>query len=207
MTETLKNAAGTVRKELERIREADEAMRAAHAAAVLKRDAIAGAIPPVDELIGNMRAAVAEAIDLEPQVRPRTVIEAFAGELNSRGDARRSPGLPFFAHALTLRDWAALAPEMMTDIFEAYLKRHASKTGIHKADLPAAIAEADLKVQQIEIEHTSIVDAAAEAGLTLALLPAVRERRDNEARAAELQRDRQARKAEAIAAINSRNTR
>jgi hypothetical protein len=97
---------------------------------------------------------------------------------------------------LTLRELCALAPQIVkASLTDGLTALPDDRFGITDADRTAKLAELDAAIVEVERRHTELVDAAAEVGIVLALLPTVKARREEQARHEERERLRAAERA------------
>jgi hypothetical protein len=185
----------------------DRELRAQHAQALKDRSHITSAPPPIEEVLAAMEAVVDAAAarwaeehgwsfvkNLGPGFRVKT-----SGEL-----VPERPRLPdYLTHGLNplgFDDLVGLFPDAMKARLREILAGVEYQPGPATADRARLVREVDERIVSIEREHEQLVEAAAalEPPVTLALLPAVKQRRAAaQAKAQREQAERAAREAAA----------
>ncbi|MGB7220750.1 MAG: hypothetical protein WBD07_18265 [Vicinamibacterales bacterium] len=203
--QTAQSASAAARAAMEALSTAEQKLRAEHREEINQRDKITNLPPPVDDVVQQMRACVdAYAAQAAAEYR-RGVVHAFGGELYLQGDGTyvpKPPGLyrpPAPVGHTPFMDLCAFAPALMKERLEQIIRSEAYEAGPPIADRLRLIAEADARIRAKEDEHTQLVDTAAafDPPIVMQLLPAARERREQERRTREEQ--------ERIAAVNRQN--
>ena len=157
----------TLSKDLERIIHADRAQ---------------------EEVVAEMERLVDQAGAAFPADFGRTFVRQLSGhtELRGPGDARervvrpRLPELPngYLGHFNSL---CALFPDLVKVRLREVIAQSGANFGLPAAARAAKVGELEAAIADVERLHTDLVDGAAEVGIELPLLPAVRERREAEA--------------------------
>ena len=92
--------------------------------------------------------------------------------------------------ALTLTDLCGLLPDVVKGHLRAAIEAMPDERfGLSGQARTAKLAELDAEIADVERRHAELVDSAAEVGIALALLPAVQERRTEQARRTERERE------------------
>ena len=86
----------------------------------------------------------------------------------------------------------------VAESLEEVIRECGANFGLPAAERAAKLAELTEQRTVVQRQHTELVDAAAEVGIVLALLPAVKERREAEALELERQRELEAQRAAGI---------
>lgn len=190
------NRLAGARSAMEELRGADAELRREHAAALAERTRVIGLSPPLADIIGAMRRLVDEHAQQWAERNGPGLVRAFGPGLKESGEdgsvSEQKPSMPdmfWTAYGnLPVRDMnpsalAGLAPDLMKTRLEAVIRATPYDAGPPIADRPALLAELDAKIRDIEQRHTELVDGAAafDPPITLALLPAVAARRQEEA--------------------------
>lgn len=181
-----------------------DALADRHQALVKDRTAIATASPALEEILANMQRLVDEASARWNESHTRVLIDFIGGynEPWSTGGVRTvPPQLPANRphegrDAIGFEELCGLAPELMKARIERTLRAaDPAPYGLPVDERTRRLAELDAEIAEHEAAHTQLVDAAADVGIPLPLLPAVRARREQEAaeavRQAELARQRE----------------
>jgi hypothetical protein len=214
----LVSAKGRAQAALTELHERDRTLRESHVAALQACDRISAARPPVTMIVANMERIVDDMAATFARDAAHSVVEAFAGDLEEHEGAvrvRRQPQLWDLGHRwMSVSTLCGLAPELMKARFAAIIMQHVdAKDCAPLDDRTERLREARARVREIEDEHTQLVDACAEftPPIEIQLIPAVRERREQEAsmarRMAEAKRLRESAEAAANARIDRPTTR
>ena len=170
--------------------EIEQSIRSEHVAAVRERDRIRSLPEPVDIIVENMRAVLADnAIHRMGADRLHGIRNAFSRFLEARldgPDTEHRPALwEFGVGPLTFGDLAAILPDFVGDRLEGLIRSTPYEAGLPFSERPAALAAIDARIRALEDQHADLVDSAAELDPPLGLdhLPAVLERREQERRA------------------------
>lgn len=141
------------------------------------------------EVVGEMERLVDQAGAAFPADFGRTFVRQLSGhtELRGPGDARervvrpRLPELPngYLGHFNSL---CALFPDLVKVRLREVIAQSGANFGLPAAARAAKVGELEAQIAEVERLHSELVDGAAEVGITLALLPAVKQRREAEAR-------------------------
>lgn len=158
-------------------------LREAHRSALVERKRACDGRPPIDEVVANMRRLVDEAAARWGNDRHYSMLIDFGGgmELRTDGSIReRRPQMHSLGNHVD--SLIGLAPGLIKDRLEEILRSQSYEAGAPLADRPRLIAEADVRIREIEDQHSALVDAAAHLNppISLELLPAVRDRREHE---------------------------
>jgi hypothetical protein len=181
----LKDLAGRLagaRDALSALHDTDKGLRTLHEGLMAERARLVGSQPPRVELIATAEAAIdAVAATWAAEHGPR-VVSSLAGYVDMQPDgAVRGFVAGSLWPALTGQDAAQLFAALWPDQAKQGLRRVIDATdyaeGPPIAGRPRLIAEVDAKILDVEEQHSSLVDQARELGITLELLPDVRQRR------------------------------
>jgi hypothetical protein len=175
------------------IHDIDADLRARHRARSKERAQTDLALPPLQDVIAGMERLIDDAAAEWAKDFGAIVARACGGHVEMDSDGRgnevrreRRPQLPIFTgDRLDLKMLAALAPDALKASLAAAIRGSRVTFGLPAEARAARLAELDAEIAELEREHTALVDAAAEAGITLVLLPTVLKRREDAARAAE----------------------
>jgi len=169
----------------------ERTLREQHALLVKERSSTASAHRSADECVQSMEGLVDEAGAAFVKDWGSSIATAFSGdsELSVTGTKLlpRKPkiaavGSEGMGRTLTLSDLCALAPSVMKPRLAQIIRSSGSRFGLPAAERASKLAELDQAITDLETQHTELVDAAAEVGISLQYLPSVRERRETEAR-------------------------
>jgi hypothetical protein len=112
---------------------------------------------------------IADTVGRSSEVRPR-LPRIFEGR---KGNA---------APILTFEDMCGLLPDAMIQRFQEIVRTSGETFGPPSAERPAVVATLDKEIADLEGRHSELVDAAAEVGIAIDLLPTVKARRDEDAK-------------------------
>ena len=168
-----------------KVNETDQDLRARHVTLTKERLAVATAPPPLAECVENSRHLVEQAAEKWANDYGGIITNAVAGGVQYSGtkESPRLPALPTFriSRTLELEDLCGLAPKLVKEHLEQAIRAAENQRfGLTAAEREKKLAEIDEELALIEEEHSGMVAAAAELGVQLALLDAVRERRETE---------------------------
>lgn len=169
----------------------DIELRAKHAEALKAQEQTAGLLPPMSEVVANMRRCIDEAAGSFHKDHGYGVAHAFAGDwslaTDGRLELRSQPGLANFnlpGAQLTVANLCAFFPEQMKDAFARaiaakYSELNKSDIGTTFKNRPQEYEAANQQIREIEEAHSLVVDCAAELNppIVLELLPGVARRR------------------------------
>lgn len=182
-----------------------QALRQQHAALVTERDAHVSAHGSQDEVVANMTrlvdaAAAQWATDYTP-----TLVRELSGFVEQAGinpvrERHAPPRLPAFPWRwLDLPALCALAPSVVKAQLTLILQAApAASYGLPAEARASRLADLAEQIAALESQHMELVDGAAEVGIVLPLLDAVRERREQEARRLEREQELAAERAAGI---------
>lgn len=197
---TLREAKAAAEKLSERERE----LREQHAALGKERRSVVAAYLPIEEVIANAGSLVDQAATSWMSKFGGSVVRALSGyrELRAPGDTSErevKPHLPRIGDGnLTIVDLAGIAPALVKERLAEIIRATPSKFGLSADARAARLAEIDARIADLEAAHSELVDAAAEFGISLPLLDAVRERREADARRAAREQELAADRAKGI---------
>lgn len=194
------------------VHDLDTQLRAAHRAAVKERDRLATAPGPRVEAVANVEALIDAHAAAWGARHTQGLLSAVAPGLETRHDGvrvARTPRLPEWMvyvgpHEHGGRE-AALFPDLVKSRLRGMILGASYVEGPAAADRERLVAEADAKIRAIEDQHTELVGTAAAftPPIVLALLPAVKTRRENEARKKKLADEAAANRGPREQAINA----
>lgn len=193
---------------VQQLAECDRQLREAHAGACQARARLEDSLEPPEKIIANMIALVDEAAARYATEHGDSIIAAFSGHLEAQSDGtlqERKPRLyDHYLHDLTFRDLCGLAPALVKARLTEIIRGHEYEAGPALSERGVALEAAKERIRQIEDEHTKLVDAAAalDPPIMFELLPAVRERRLQEAARRQRERDAEEAQREAEARLN-----
>lgn len=171
-----------------------------------RRRLIAHGRPPKDEMIARAFAAVDTAGDRAKAYHLAAMLDGVAGKSTTQPDGSfvaRPPQLFQLPGALGLTELCWLAPDAVKAAFEAAIQAAEYAEGPRLADRPRLLAEINNRIAELEAEHEAIVDAAAGLGITIPLLPAVAQRREDARLREEREAHRRAEQARRETALNA----
>lgn len=187
------------------------ALLAAHAAKEKEIETIIGAPPPVSVLIKTSDRLIDAAAEALVQEEGPAVVLALMGETEERDGVvrvRRHPSLYEGHQFWTFGRLCALAPDAMKASRAALIKATVDPKTCLPVDRTALLQAKRAELREIEAAHTELVETFArfDPPIIMALLPAVEERRRQEAarvaREAEARRLQQSAEAAANAEIS-----
>lgn len=188
-----------------KLTDTEKSLRAQHAALVKERTSVVETIRSLDEVLANMERLVDQAASKWGSDFGRTVAIEASGytEIRSGGlpDLEVRPRLPPFpggGNRLNFEWVCALAPSIMKTRLAEIIRQSGANFGLPAEARVAKLAEMEAQIAEVEAQHTSLVDAAGEVGITLPLLNTVRERREAEALRLERERELAAQRAAGI---------
>lgn len=169
-------------------------LREAHTAALAEQKRACDGRPPIDEVVANMRRLVDEAAARWGNDRHYSMLIDFGGGMELRTDGSIQERRPQM-HSLqrvSLDSLIGLAPELVKARLEEILRSQPYEAGAPLADRPRLIAEADVRIREIEDQHETLVNACGQLDppITLRHLTPVQERRDRESLEARREADR-----------------
>ncbi|MBX7185020.1 MAG: hypothetical protein K1Y01_07730 [Vicinamibacteria bacterium] len=179
------------------ITQAEDELRAQHGALLYERKSIRAAYASEDEVIANAHRLVDEHAEKWVGTHGTGIVRQLSGHEKHRGDGssrqvRVVPSLPSFGDlqgALTFHDLCALLPEVMKKRISEVVHLSGARFGLPEKERAAKLAEIDAAIAAVEEQHQAIVAGAADVGITLQQLDAVRERHEAAARQAALDRE------------------
>jgi len=182
-----------------KVTETEQSMRDRYATLVTERTTIATASPSLDELLTNARRLVDEAAARWAERCAREVVRTIGGYTEAHGptgtpDRVVAPSLPRNRYgsepdSLGLEDLCGLAPALMKERLEQVIRGSSARFGLPAEARAQQLDELDRQIAELASQHSELVDAAAEVGITLPLLEAVRARREAEARRIEREQE------------------
>jgi len=99
------------------------------------------------------------------------------------------PQLPHFGDGnIKFHELCGLVPGLMKARLKEVIRGTNVKFGLPAEARARRLAEVDVAIAEVEAQHTALVEAAAEVGITLPLIESVRARREAEALKAERER-------------------
>ena len=168
-------------------------LRERHAALVRERGQVrygnaseAECLANVDRLVDDRRAAIDD-------MRGELVRRALSGYLQPRTslggtarDQRIPPHLPTIgdamnANALTFDDLCWLAADVVKDALKRVV-RAGTRFGLPPKERADRLATLEREIADVERQHTELVSAAGDVGITLQLLDTVRKQREEQQR-------------------------
>ena len=191
--------------------ETERTLRATHAQLVAERNAIDRAPKAAAECLANLTTLVdADAERFAGRIA-WSLVEATGGYTELRPATGRqhevAPRLPTIGDdqgRLTFQDLCGLVPTLVKSRLAEIIRGSGMEFGLPASTRAARLADLDSQITGLEAQHTGLVDAAAEVGISLPLLPTVQERRDEEARSAERERALAAERAGGIFSVSPR---
>lgn len=162
------------------------ALNERHGELTRERDRTDSQLQPVDEVVANMRRTVNVHRQRFDELQP-SIVSAFSAQVvlsRQTNDFRRHPPTGHFLDGpLEFSTICGLVPSLVTARLEEIIRAAPSHVfGLPLPQRKQRIAELDAEIADVERQHTELVESAAEFGIELALLPAVRERRQDEER-------------------------
>ena len=178
----------------QKLASAEQALREQHAALLKERRDTESAYPTQEEVISNASRLIDKASADWQGKQASNIVRSLSGFREVRGNGDTSertipPRLPNFmglGGSIEVDDLVGLFPEIVKARFSAIIKSAPVKFGLPLAARAKRLEELSRSIENIEREHSDLVDSAGQVGVALALLPSVKTRRENEARAAEL---------------------
>jgi hypothetical protein len=195
ITTTLAARVGIARDAVGQLHDADQALRAAHAAAEAERGRLLSARPPKADVIAVADARVDAIGTAWSAAHGMSLVTALAGSVDVAPDgAVRGilTGDLALAGPLDAPTLIALAPDVVKAGLRKLIEATPDAGGPSMRERPQLIADVDVRIADVEAQHSALVDQARTLGITLDLLESVRGRRVMEAQRAEF-RDRTAR--------------
>jgi len=163
-----------------------------------------------DEVLVEMERLVDQAGASFPADFGRTFVRQLSGhrELRGPGDARERivrPHLPTLPDGYLGRfeSLCALFPELVKARLREVIQGSGARFGLPAEARAAKVAELETQVAEVERLHSELVDGAAEVGIELPLLPAVRERREAEALRLRREQELEAERARGLYRVNA----
>jgi hypothetical protein len=182
---------GLARSAVQDLHQSDTEQRQAHEKLKAERTRLISAPPSRQELIRTAEGqidAIARAVALE--LSPRLVsalagridVEA-SGKINGHVPGNLFDALPALVDARVL---IGLMPAVVKARVGEIIQAAKLEAGPPMADREQLLAELDVRIAEVEEQHTALCDQAAALGLTIPLLDDVRMRRAQAAHRAEL---------------------
>jgi hypothetical protein len=163
------------------LREIDQDLRTQHAAAVISRKRIKGAIEPRAELKKTLVSAV-DTVGARWRGEHALITAQALSTHNSKG------ALPTYAHQpLTLAALAGLAPEIVKASLSRMVDEAQFEEGLPASARADALELIDGEIGTILEEHTSLVTMASAMGVSIQELPEAAQARRDAAKQAELE--------------------
>lgn len=171
-------------KATEALRETEATLRARHTKAVRDRRATWAALASRDAVRTHAADLVEKAATAWRAQHGAMWTRALSGYQDIRGvdterEVRVRPQLPdLMPTDLSLPALCGLCPDAVLASMIAMIDAQPDTVfGLAEADRTACLAQLDAQIADLEQQHTALVDAAGDAGLTLPLLADVRDRR------------------------------
>jgi hypothetical protein len=163
------------RNAVSELRDADVALREAHAAAEAERGRILGSKPPRADIVKAAEQELAQVAATWIAERGPAVIGSLAGalEVTPAGELRV---VRYSSLVDELGPWlpalCVFAPDVLRDGLARVIRAVAIDEGPALSERRGALAEVDRRRASIEDDHAKLVDAAREVGIVLEHLPA-----------------------------------
>lgn len=188
-----------------RIKQTAHVLEERHKVLSKERDVLMHAVASANEVLTNMRRLVDEKGAEFIKDFGSTFVRHLSGytELRGPGDSRERvirPHIPHLPDGYLGRFDAlcAVLPDLLKDRLEQVIRGSGAAFGLPKEARAAKVAELDASIAQVEALHTELVDGAANVGIEIPLLPAVRTRREKEALRLRRERELEAERARGV---------
>jgi len=160
------------------LHDADRSMRHEHEQLIAERARVAASLPPRTELIERLATDVDELGSRWRQMHAAGVVAA--GQPSEISTALGT-SLITGVGVIDLGALCGLLPAALKEGLGAIVRGTPFEEGPARGERPRLLADLDQRIQAIEDEHSRLCGAAAQNGVSLALLEPVRSRRAHEA--------------------------